>query len=333
MSRYVKLPEEFLTWQWWESGNHVRLFLWLYIKAKVRDCHVGRHAVRRGSLVTTWQEMQDAVGCSRGTLSRILNDFTSSGVLTLKADCHKTLVTLCKYDTYNPDGNDMWTKSGLKVDQTDETTPINNFSLENKYIYSAHAREILTGNEDKYVTESDCRAWLQRYNGIAARKGYPQCTSITDKRRLYITQRVMENGRGSIDTMFEKLELSDYFFSSGSHGWRGDFTNLFTADVYAKVLEGYYIPLRTKKPLEPQQEQKKSVGIIPLEPQQTEEDRERSADEQRQKMLEDLADMSRREPKNTRALWYQTLLGAYERGELRKRGIDWQPVMTVAITQ
>lgn len=308
MSGWIKLPRDFLEWQWWHSGNHVRLFLWLYIKAEVQDRRRGTYVVRRGSVLTSWGEMQAAVGLSRGTLDRILKDFKNAGVCITKADCHKTIVTLCKYDEYNKDDNNLWTTNGLQTDYKRTAPPIINKNREyEKDIYSA--RE----DSDGIVTDADCQAWLRRYNDIARQRGCQECTGITTKRRLYITQRVREKGRGSVDIMFERLAESDHFFADGSHGFRGDFTNLWTADVYTKVIEGFYIPMR-KKP-EPQR-QKTAPAIDAHVPEQP----------QRQGRREQLLDMVGLANENPQSHCYMVLVQAYERGELEKLGIDWKPI-------
>lgn len=307
MSGWVKLPRDFLEWQWWHSGNHVRLFLWLYIKAEVTDRRRGNHIIRRGSVLTSWSEMQEAVGITRGTLGRILGDFKNAGVCITKTDCQNTIVTLCKYDEYNKDNMELWTTNGLRTDYERTAPPIINKNEEYKNdIYSA--RE----DSDVFVTDADCQAWLRRYNGIAQRHGYPPCTGITTKRRLYITQRVREKGRGSVDIMFERLAESDYFFADGSHGFRGDFTNLWTADVYAKVIEGYYIPRRKKQ----EQEPKKAVGTI---------DAGVSAKPQRQSRREFLLEWVEAQKREPTAMGLRLLTACYESGELRELGIDWKP--------
>lgn len=245
MKGFIKLPRDFIEWEWWGRVPHHFLFEWLLIKAKVHDQKVAGVMVRRGSVLTTWSEMQNAVGCTRGSLSRALNDLLECGEITTRTDCRKTIVTICHYEDYNGGTDTLWTDNGLITDRWRTDTPIYNREQKNeKDIYSAYARESL---EDGFVTDADCRLWMARYNKIAASFGAPVAEQLNTKRQMYIAQRVRERGRGSVDTMFQKLEQSAYFFGDGSRGFRGDFTNLWTSDVYAKVCEGYYIP-KAKNP-------------------------------------------------------------------------------------
>lgn len=307
MSGWIKLPRDFLEWQWWHSGNHVRLFLWLYIKAEVTDRRRGNYVIRRGSVLTTWSEMQEAVGIGSGTLGRILNDFKNAGVCITKAECKKTIVTICKYEDYNNDSGGLWSDSGVIAECKRSVPPIINKNREyEKDIYSA--RE----DSDGFVTDADCQAWLQRYNRIARERGYQPCTGITTKRRLYITQRVREKGRGSVDLMFERLAESDYFFSDGSHGFRGDFTNLWTADVYTKVIEGFYIPMRKKPGPQPQQKTVSTIDAnVPDHPKQSRRD-----------FLLEWIEEERRSPSDR---GQQLLRACHESGELERLGIEWKP--------
>lgn len=239
--KFVKLHDDWLEWEWWGRWPHHPLFEWLLIKARVYDQRIQGIAVRRGSVLTTWGEMQKAVGCSRGTLSRALRDLSECGEIITISDCQKTIVTVCHYEDYNGSSGELWTANGLQTDCKRTATPIIKEESKNeKDIYSAYAQGF--PGDDGFVSDTDCRQWMQRYNHIAASFGAKSADQLNTKRRMYIVQRVRERGRGSVDVMFRQLERSAHFFGDGSHGFRGDFTNLWTADVYTKVCEGYYIP-------------------------------------------------------------------------------------------
>lgn len=240
MKGFIKLPRDFVEWEWWGRVPHHFLFEWLLIKAKVHDQKVAGVMVRRGSVLTTWTEMQAAVDCSVGSLSRALKDLSECGEITTRTERRKTIVTICHYEDYNGNDNELWSDSGVIAERKRSEPPLYKGEQENENnIYSAYARESL---EDGFVTDADCRLWMARYNKIAVSFGAPVAEQLNTKRQMYIAQRVREKGRGSIDTMFKQLEQSAYFFGDGSRGFRGDFTNLWTADVFTKVCEGYYIP-------------------------------------------------------------------------------------------
>lgn len=245
MKGFIKLPRDFVEWEWWNRQPHHPLFEWLLVKARVDDRKIQGTIVRRGSLLTSWNEMQQAVGCSRGALSRALKDLSECGEIITRTDCKKTVVTICHYEDYNGYSNTLWTDCGLIADCERTDTPIIKREQENeKDIYSACAQGF---SDDGFVSDGDCRQWMQRYNKIAAGYGAAPAEQLNTKRRLYIQQRVRERGRGAVDVMFQKLEQSAYFFADGSRGFRGDFTNLWTADVFAKVCEGYFIPRKKEE--------------------------------------------------------------------------------------
>ena len=59
MSKFFKVYDEFVQdWEWWNYYPHHPLFEWLLTRAKVRDTKVRGTLVRRGSVLTTWNEMQ-----------------------------------------------------------------------------------------------------------------------------------------------------------------------------------------------------------------------------------------------------------------------------------
>lgn len=322
MSKFFKVYDEFVQdWEWWNVYPHHALFEWLLTRAKVRDTKVRGVMVRRGSVLTTWNEMQQAVSneyhkCSRGTLSRALEDLKSSGDITMIADCKKTVVTICKYGYYCGKDSDLWTDSGLIADCQRTAPPIINKSkeYEENNIYSACEP---VDNGDGLVTEADCRKWMRRYAEIARSFGLgdgdlPQ--QLTAARRQKIGLCVRERGRGTVDAMFARLAESPYYFDQGSRGFRGDFTNLWSPSVFDKVLEGSFVP-RAKKEERPQPQQQAKGSIY---------DSEHKADPrpERKEQLEGMVSLVERNPQS----WCRpTLVAAYESGELARLGIEWRP--------
>ena len=271
MKGYIKLPRDFLEWEWWGRWPHHLLFEWLLIKARIYDKKVQGVIVRRGSVLTTWRDIQEAVGCSTGTLSRALKDLSESQEIIIRTEQRKTLITICHYEDYQGDNSQLWSNSGATAEQQRSNTPIYKEERKNeKDIYSAHAHD-----DNGFVSDSDCRLWMQRYNAIAASFGAKPADQLNTKRRLLISQRVRERGRGSVDILFQQLEQSVYFFGDGSRGFRGDFTNLWTLDVYTKVCEGYYVPAAKKTEARPKpQRTQEDAGAHVYQEKQSREDYE-----------------------------------------------------------
>ena len=320
MSRFWKMHDDFVEWEWWNVYPHHPLFEWLLTKAKVQDCRVRGIVVRRGSLVTTYDEMQRAVSnechkCSRGTLSRALKDLQASGDLTLIADYQKTVVTICHYEIFNGTGEGLWTANGLQTDCKRTATPIINKNKEYKDIYSAD--EGLDFDDDGIVTENDCRMWMRRYNEIARKYDVADkdlAQQLTDTRKRIIGQCVRLRGRGTVDAMFARLADSYYYFQQGSKGFRGDFTKLWSPKVFDMVLEGSFVPRQQKKEEKPQQQKaKETVEAYEFEARPRQE---------RKAQLEGMVGIVEKTPDS----WCRkVLVQAYESGELRQLGIDWKP--------
>lgn len=268
MSKFWKMHDEFVQeWEWWNVYPHHPLFEWLLTQAKIQDKKVRGVLVRRGSVLTTWKDMQQAVSnkqhqCSRGSLARALKDLQDSGDLLLKADSQKTIVTICKFEDYNGNNNSIWTTDGLQTDYGRTAPPIINKNIEyENNIYSA--REGFFDGDDGFVTENDCRVWMRKYSEIArtfgvADKDLPQ--QLTATRSQKISRCVRERGRGSVDAMFARLAESPNYFDQGSRGFKGDFTKLWSPSVFDMVLEGSFVPVSKRKPQQtespkPQQQQ------------------------------------------------------------------------------
>lgn len=261
MNGFIKIPRDFLEWEWWGRMPHHLLFEWLLIMAQPSDRRINGVVVRRGSVLTTWSEMQRAVGCSTGSLSRALRDFSECGEIIVRTERRNTLITICHYENYNGNNGTIWSDSGVIAECKRSDTPIIKREYENKeeYIYSACASD---GNDDGFVTEPDCRAWMRRYCDIARKFGVAKDDlprQLNAKRALKIRVCVRERGRGAVDAMFARLAESAYFFQDGSRGFRGDFTRLWSPSVFDMVLEGSFVP-RAKK----EKAQREKTGQIGL---------------------------------------------------------------------
>lgn len=319
MSKFFKMHDDFVEWEWWNVYPHHPLFEWLLTKAKVQDCRVMGVVIRRGSVLTTWKEMQQAVSnkqrqCSRGALSRALKDLTASGDLTLIADCSKTIVTICHYESFNGTGDGLWTTDGLQTDCKRTAPHIINKNKELKDIYSAY--EGLDLDDDGIVSENDCRVWMRRYNDIARRFGVADCDlaqQLTDTRKRIIGQCVRLRGRGTVDAMFARLAESFYYFQQGSKGFRGDFTKLWSPKVFDMVLEGSFVPREKKedKPKPQQRNETIEAHEFKAEPRQD-----------RRAQLEGLVSIVE---KNPMSMCLIPLEAAYRSGELAQLGINWKP--------
>lgn len=328
MKGFIKIPRDFIEWEWWNRQPHHALFEWLLIKARVVDQKVQGIIVRRGSVLTTWRDLQQVIGCSTGALSRALRDLSDSGEIIVRTEQRKTLVTICHYEDYNGNDDMFWSDNGTKTEQKRSNTPLYKGERENEsYIYSACAQG---SSDDGFVSVYDCRLWMQRYNKIAASFGAKQADKLSDTRRIAIQRRVRARGRGSVDAMFAQLEKSAHFFNDGSRGFRGDFTNLWSDDVYTKVCEGYYIPQKQCEERFSRSQSQKAASAsgrytVKASSESLEEHNAR-IDNDRRNTLAGLVRMATEHPEDYRQrTWADMLISAYESGELRQLGINWKP--------
>lgn len=324
MSLFWKMHDDFIDWEWWNVYPHHPLFEWLLTKAKVSDCKVRGIIVRRGSLLTTWNEMQAALSnkhhqCSVGSLSRALNDLKDSGEISVRVERKNSIVTICNYEHYCGRGETIWSGSGVKVECSRSDTPIINKSKEyENNIYSASDGFNV---DDGIVTEQDCRQWMRRYNEIARKFGVPEknlAQQLTDTRKRVVSQCVRLRGRGTVDAMFARLAESEYYFREGRGGYINDFTKLWSSAVFDMVIEGSFVPQERKAATpEPKQEKPKSVGVI-----KDEAPMSRTTQEERKRTLLELIEYIKSNP---RSLSCDVLEDAYRTGELQRLGINWKP--------
>jgi len=98
---------------WSLPPDHTRLAIYLMLSARFmpKPKKLADVTVRRGEVVTSlkdisddceWYENRKLRVWSRQKVSRLLEDLTNIGFLTLNSDTYGTHITICNYETYQP---------------------------------------------------------------------------------------------------------------------------------------------------------------------------------------------------------------------------------------
>lgn len=160
MAGWVKIHRSILDWQWWPDDNMLRLWLYLIITANIEDRKWRNITVKRGQLIVTRKELSETLNISEQSIRTCLNRLEESGEINRQITNKYTIVTICKFDTYqikekpiNQQINQQSTNNQPTTNQqtekeTSPQTPLKNKDTEeckNRRIYyystSAHTRE------------------------------------------------------------------------------------------------------------------------------------------------------------------------------------------------
>lgn len=97
---WIKLHRKILDWEWFTSPSTLQLFIYLLLRANKEDKKWRGILIKRGQLVTSVATISEETKLSTQQVRTSLNRLKSTNEITSKATNRFTLVTVCKYESY-----------------------------------------------------------------------------------------------------------------------------------------------------------------------------------------------------------------------------------------
>ena len=114
----MKLHRKLLEWEWYGDAHMVHLLVHLLLTAAHEDRKYKGLTIKRGQLATTTKELSEALGTSRTSIWRRLKRLEMERFVELKVKQKETVITICKYDSYQENEKKSGTRGETKVKQT-----------------------------------------------------------------------------------------------------------------------------------------------------------------------------------------------------------------------
>lgn len=96
----ILLYESLLDWEWYNDHNITRLFIHCLLKAHKTDVKYRGQIIKRGSFIIGRDDLSKETGLPVQQLRTCVKKLISTSDLTTKSTSVGTLITICKYDTY-----------------------------------------------------------------------------------------------------------------------------------------------------------------------------------------------------------------------------------------
>lgn len=100
MDGWIKLHRQILQWQWYDDANVFRLFLHLLLQANHDDLIWRGIEIKRGQKFTSVQHLGKELKISDKGIRIALSKLKKTGEIDIKGASNGTMITICKYDTY-----------------------------------------------------------------------------------------------------------------------------------------------------------------------------------------------------------------------------------------
>lgn len=97
---WIKLHRKILDWEWFTSPSTLQLFIYLLLRANKEDKKWRGILIKRGQLVTSVATISEETKLSTQQVRTSLNRLKSTNEITSKSTNRFTLVTICKYESY-----------------------------------------------------------------------------------------------------------------------------------------------------------------------------------------------------------------------------------------
>lgn len=115
---WVKLHRKLLEWEWYGDAHMVHLLVHLLLTASHERKEYKGLTIKRGQLATTTKELSEALGTSRTSIWRRLKRLEMERFVELEVKQKETIITICKYDSYQENKKKSGTRGETKVKQT-----------------------------------------------------------------------------------------------------------------------------------------------------------------------------------------------------------------------
>lgn len=118
-SGFISLHRKILDWEWWQDKNTSRLFIYILLSATHKQNKWQNMLICRGQLVTSYESLALGTGLTVQNVRTGCSKLKSTGEITIKTTNKFSLITVVKYDDYQPD---VTNKSTGKLTNDQQTT-------------------------------------------------------------------------------------------------------------------------------------------------------------------------------------------------------------------
>lgn len=317
MSGWYKHSRNLFERTWAKDPKMVAVYEYLHCVAYVNDGMLHGQLIRRGSCPTTSSAIMEATGLTEQEVRTRIRKLLDYGEIIVKATNYGKIITICDYDSYGVE-NDLFSLNSTTEQHTQEqssntptTTPsntpyikegriYNNINLRSHYIPSKKRENKELALEIKAIYNKTFDGILRKWERLSA------------DMVMKVDNCVARYGRQSVDMVFEQVKHEKFSLGDNNTGFIADFAFIFKLVNYEAYLGRY--ELRLKQGDKKSQPEQKRVGVI--------EEASKEVKLDRREFIQGWVDAEAIAPSKR---GQELLQACYERGELAKLGIKWEP--------
>ena len=187
MRGWIAIHRKFIDWEWYSNSEMVHLLTHLIIRANHSDGSWQGAKIKRGQLITGRKVLSVETGISEQKIKTCLKRLKKSGEIELKSTSKYSIITICKYDTYqlknhesNQQANQQLTSNQPATNQqltTNNNVNKNNNNLKEKeyspeiLIFYDEIKDFFPVNTQPKTT-SQRNSWFETIEKLQKKENY-----------------------------------------------------------------------------------------------------------------------------------------------------------------
>lgn len=100
---FIKVDRNIINWGWFKNSKVLHVFMWLIIKANIKEGHFEKDVIKRGSLATSNAHIADGCGLTIDNVRTALANLENTGEITRVVRNHYQIITIVNYESYQSD--------------------------------------------------------------------------------------------------------------------------------------------------------------------------------------------------------------------------------------
>ena len=97
---FIKLDRNIVNWRWFQNPKILSVFLWLLIKANVKEGHFQKDTIERGSLATSNAHIAEGCGITISNVRTALANLEETGEIAREVRNHYQIIRIVNYESY-----------------------------------------------------------------------------------------------------------------------------------------------------------------------------------------------------------------------------------------
>jgi len=155
MEGWIKLHRKFLEWEWFKMPEMVQLFIFLLISANHEVKKWQGIEIKRGEYLTGRESLSLKTGLSQQVIRTCLNRLKSTSEITIKSTNKYSIISICKYDSYQYNLNDANQQINQQTNQQSTSNqPATNQQLTTNKNEKNNKNEIIKEKDQNLIPEN-----------------------------------------------------------------------------------------------------------------------------------------------------------------------------------